>query len=69
MPAPNAPRERSGGDTYRLEVHAPFTVQASPGMSQEQAQQQGQAFSRAIEGGVIRVLQRESRPGGMLYKR
>lgn len=69
MPAPNAPRERSGGDTYRLEVHAPVTVQASPGMSQEQAQQQGQAFSRAIESGVIRVLQRESRLGGMLYKR
>ena len=69
MPSPNAPRERSGGDSYRLEVHAPVTVQASPGMSPEQAQQQGQAFSRAIESGVIRVLQRETRPGGMLYKR
>lgn len=62
-------RQSSRGDTYRLEVHAPVTVQAAPGMSQEQALQQGQAFSRAIESGVIRVLQRETRHGGMLYKR
>ncbi|WP_278369503.1 hypothetical protein [Vreelandella titanicae] len=64
-----ASRQASRGDNYRLEVHAPVTVQAAPGMSQEQAQQQGQAFSRAIESGVIRVLQRETRHGGMLYKR
>lgn len=69
MPSPKYPRERSRGDTYRLEVHAPVTVQAAPGMSPEQAQQQGQAMGKAMEGVVVRVLQREARPGGMLFKR
>lgn len=69
MPSPKSPHERSRSDTYRLEVHAPVTVQAAPGMSPEQAQQQGQAMGKAMEGVVVRVLQREARPGGMLFKR
>lgn len=50
-------------------VSVPVTVQAAPGMNQEQAQQQGQTIGQAVEGAVVRVLQKQMRPGGLLYRK
>lgn len=50
-------------------VSVPVTVHAAPGMNQEQAQQQGQAIGQSVEGAVVRVLQKQMRPGGLLYRK
>ncbi|WP_339118574.1 hypothetical protein [Halomonas sp. BMC6] len=50
-------------------VSVPVTVHAAPGMNQEQAQQQGQTIGQAVEGAVVRVLQKQMRPGGLLYRK
>ena len=52
-----------------LSVSVPVTVHAAPGMNQEQAQQQGQTIGQAVEGAVVRVLQKQMRPGGLLYRK
>ncbi|WP_422102006.1 hypothetical protein [Vreelandella sp.] len=52
-----------------LSVSVPVTVHAAPGMNQEQAQQQGQTIGQSVEGAVVRVLQKQMRPGGLLYRK
>lgn len=61
--------QSSSNQSVSLSVNVPVTVQAAPGMNQEQAQQQGQAIGKSVEGAVVRVLQKEMRPGGLLFKR
>jgi len=49
-----------------ITIHAPITVQAQPGVSDEAAQRQGRQMGRAFEAEVMRILQKQQRPGGML---
>jgi hypothetical protein len=56
----------SGGN---IEFHAPVTVQAQPGMSDQEARNQGNAISDAIEQRMGQFLDREMRQGGRLWRR
>ncbi|MAX33220.1 MAG: hypothetical protein CME72_09170 [Halomonadaceae bacterium] len=58
-----APRNGGGGN---VTIHAPITVQAQKGMSDEDAARQGRAFGRAFKTEVISVIQEQKRPGGVL---
>lgn len=62
-------RHRSVGNTYHAESHVQVNVKAEAGMSTEQARQQGQVMGNAIKGVVIREIQEQMRPGGMLNKK
>ncbi|WP_312141151.1 tape measure protein [Stutzerimonas nitrititolerans] len=58
-----------GGSTPQITINAPVTVQAQPGMSQQDAQRQGGQMARAFRDGVVDVLRREMGQGGVLYRR
>ena len=47
-------------------INAPVTVQAQPGMSNQEALRQGTMIGQAIRAEVRKVMQDEMRPGGML---
>lgn len=51
-----------------ITIHAPVTVEAQPGMSAADAQRQGEAVSGAIRATVVSTLEKESRPGGLLWQ-
>lgn len=56
-----------GGGGGGVTINAPVTVEGQPGMSAAEAQQQGEAVSGAMRATIISTLERESRPGGMLW--
>lgn len=56
-----------GGGGGGVTIHAPVTVEGQPGMSAAEARQQGEAVSGAMRATIISTLERESRPGGMLW--
>lgn len=62
----NIQGSNSGGN---IEFHAPVTVQAQPGMSDQEARNQGNAISDAIEQRMGQFLDREMRQGGRLWRR
>jgi lambda family phage tail tape measure protein len=49
--------------------NAPVTVQAQPGMSNQEAQSQGDSIGAALEARMGQFLDREMRQGGRLWKR
>lgn len=49
--------------------NAPVTVQAQPGMSNQEAQAQGDSIGAALEARMGQFLDREMRQGGRLWKR
>ena len=55
-----------GGVSSSISVHAPITVQSQPGVSDKDARRQGKEVGRAFESEVLRVLQKQQRPGGIL---
>lgn len=59
-------RQGGGGG---ITINAPVTVQAQPGMSQQDAQRQGDQMARAFRDGVVDILRREMGQGGVLYRR
>lgn len=52
-----------------ITINAPVSVQAQPGMSQQDAQRQGDQMARAFRDGVVDILRREMGQGGVLYRR
>ncbi|WP_032648867.1 tape measure protein [Pseudomonas syringae group genomosp. 3] len=58
-----------GGGGTPITIHAPVTVQAQPGVSDEDAKRQGRAAGEALAQEVRSVLQREMGQGGLLWKR
>lgn len=59
----------SSGGAGGITISAPVTVQAQPNMSQQDAQRQGDQIARSFRDGVIEVIRREQRQGGVLYGR
>ncbi|MDT8894178.1 phage tail length tape measure family protein [Halomonas sp. I1] len=58
------PPRSSGGIT----IHAPITMQAQPGVSDEDARRQGKQAARGLEAEIVRVMRKQQRPGGILSK-
>lgn len=55
------------GSAPQITIHAPVTVEGQPGMSDQEARTQGEAVSSAMRATIISTLEKESRPGGMLW--
>lgn len=53
----------------RIVLNAPITVQAQPGMNDQDAMRQGNAISTALETQFGQFLDREMRQGGRLWRR
>lgn len=60
-PAPSGPTQ--------IVFNAPFTVQAQPGMSSQDAQMQGDSIGAALEARMGKFLDAEMRQGGRLWRR
>ncbi|WP_010216660.1 tape measure protein [Pseudomonas syringae group genomosp. 3] len=58
-----------GGGGTPIVINAPVTVQAQPGVSDEDAKRQGKAAGEALAQEVRSVLQREMGQGGLLWRR
>ncbi|MDF2792762.1 MAG: phage tail tape measure protein [Pseudomonas orientalis] len=52
-----------------ISISAPITVQAQKGMSDKEAQQQGESMGQAFTAEVIRIIQGETLQGGVLWRR
>jgi lambda family phage tail tape measure protein len=68
------PSGGAGGDSSSsgpapIIFNAPVTVQAQPGMSEQQAQMQGESISAGLESRFGQFLDREMRQGGRLWRR
>jgi len=50
-----------------ITIHAPVTVEGQAGMSEAEARQQGQITADAINAVVMTRIEKESRPGGLLW--
>jgi hypothetical protein len=53
----------------QIVFNAPFTVQAQPGMSSQDAQMQGDSIGAALEARMGKFLDTEMRQGGRLWRR
>lgn len=53
----------------QIVFNAPINVQAQPGMSEQQAQMQGESISAGLESRFGQFLDREMRQGGRLWRR
>lgn len=58
-----------GGGASPIVINAPVTVQAQPGISDQDAQRQGENISQAIEQSFGQFLDREMAQGGRLWRR
>ncbi len=58
-----------GGGGTPITINAPVSVQAQPGVSDEDAKRQGKAAGEALAQEVRSVLQREMGQGGLLWRR
>ncbi|XKE45757.1 hypothetical protein LG302_01030 [Halomonas organivorans] len=67
-PLPGGATPTAAGGPVTIQVHAPVTVQAQPGTSNEDAQRQGRQAGRALKGEVLKIIQEQQRPGGILSK-
>lgn len=56
-----------GGGAPQITIHAPVTVEGQAGMSEAEARKQGQVTADAINAVVMTRIERESRPGGLLW--
>ena len=61
--------DSSSGGPAPIIFNAPVTVQAQPGMSEQQAQMQGESISAGLESSFGQFLDREMRQGGRLWRR
>ncbi|WP_447651554.1 phage tail tape measure protein [Pseudomonas abietaniphila] len=61
--------ESGGIGGQHIEFHAPVTVEAQPGVSDDDARRQGGVISDAIEQRMGQFLDREMRQGGRLWRR
>ncbi|WP_322614205.1 tape measure protein [Pseudomonas sp. BIC9C] len=61
--------DSSSGGPAPIVFNAPVTVQAQPGMSEQQAQMQGESISAGLESRFGQFLDREMRQGGRLWRR
>lgn len=57
------------GSPTSIRIDAPITVQGQAGMTDQQAQQQGEAMGQAFTAEVIRIIQGETQQGGVLWRR
>lgn len=57
------------GSNIQIAFSAPVTVQAQPGMTDQQAQMQGESISSGLEAQFGRFLDREMGQGGRLWRR
>lgn len=60
---------QGAGSGQPFVLNAPVTVEAQPGMSDQEARNQGNAISDAIEQRMSQFLDREMRQGGRLWRR
>lgn len=58
---------KGGGGAPQITIHAPVTVEGQAGMSEAEARKQGQVTADAINAVVMTRIERESRPGGLLW--
>lgn len=58
-----------GGGASPIVIHAPINVQAQPGVSDQDAQRQGEMMGQALVGEIRRVLQDETLQGGLLWRK
>lgn len=58
---------KGGGGSPQITIQAPVTVEGQAGMSEAEARQQGQITADAINAVVMTRIERESRPGGLLW--
>lgn len=56
-------------NTTQIVFNAPVSVQAQPGMTDQQAQMQGESISAGLESSFGQFLDREMRQGGRLWRR
>lgn len=56
-----------GGAAPQITIQAPVTVEGQAGMSEAEARKQGQVTADAINAVVMTRIERESRPGGLLW--
>lgn len=64
-----AATESSSGGPAPIIFNAPVTVQAQPGMTDQQAQMQGESISAGLEARFGQFLEREMGQGGRLWRR
>lgn len=58
---------KGGGTAPQVTIQAPVTVEAQPGASPEEAQRYGREVAGAMTATALKVIEKESRPGGMLW--
>lgn len=58
-----------GGTGAGVTINAPVTVQAQPGMSDEEARRQGDMMGQSLAQQVRDVLYQETQQGGLLWRR
>ncbi len=56
-----------GGGAPQITIHAPVTIEGQPGMSEQEMRKQGQVTADTINAVVMTKIERESRPGGLLW--
>lgn len=62
-----AGRSQGGGGSGGVVIHAPVTVEAQPGASNEDAQQYGRELAGAMTATILSTIEKESRAGGLLW--
>ena len=58
-----------GGSGGGITIHAPVTVQAQPGMSDDAARRQGEMMAKGLEEQMEQVIYRATQQGGILWRR
>jgi tape measure domain-containing protein len=58
---------KGGGGAPQITIHAPVTVEGQAGMSEQEMRKQGQVTADTINAVVMTKIERESRPGGLLW--
>lgn len=65
----NANDTGAGGGGGGITIHAPVTVQAEPGMSDDAARRQGEMMAKGLEEQMEQVIYRATQQGGILWRR
>lgn len=58
---------KGGGSAPQITINAPVTVEGQAGLSEAEARQQGQITANAIDAVFVSRIEKESRPGGLLW--
>ena len=58
-----------GGGGGGVTIHAPVTVQAQPGMSDDAARRQGEMMAKGLEEQMEQVIYKATQQGGILWRR